>query len=94
MKKNFSNTVLFFLIGAFLFSCQAHRPGLIDPSSQAMDLNSKLQAGEYKQKIDNFYVILDRSGSKGKTYQRQKKLDIANDFLTRMNASIPDMDES
>ena len=56
MKKIFSTTALVFLTGAVLFGCQAHRPGLIDPSFQAMDLNSKLQAGEYEQKIDNFYV--------------------------------------
>jgi hypothetical protein len=51
-----------------LFSCAGPRPRLLDPSFQAMDLLSKLQAGEYEQKIDNFYVISDRSGSKGKTY--------------------------
>ena len=92
MKKRFSNTALVFLIGAFVFGCQAHRPGLIDPTFQAMDLNSKLQAGEYQQKIENFYVILDRSGSKEETYRGHTKFAIANDFLTRMNASIPDMD--
>ena len=92
MKNIFSKTALFFLISAFLFSCAGPKPRLIDPTFQAMDLNSKLQAGEYEQKIDNFYVISDRSGSKGKTYQRQMKFDIAYDFLSRMNSSIPDME--
>jgi OOP family OmpA-OmpF porin len=92
MKKIVSTTAMVFLIGAVLFGCQAHRPGLIDPSFQAMDLNSKLQAGEYEQKIDNFYVVLDRSGSKEETYRGHTNFAIANDFLTRMNSSIPDMD--
>jgi OmpA-OmpF porin, OOP family len=92
MKKIFSNTVLVFLIGAFLFGCQAHKPGVIDSSFQAMDLNSRMQAGEYEQKIDNFHVILDRSGSEEETYRGHSKFAIANDFLTRMNASIPDME--
>jgi len=92
MKKNFSNTVLVCLIGAFLSSCAAYKPGLIDPSFQAVDLNSKMQAGEYEQKIDNFYVVLDRSGSKEETYRGHTKFAIANDFLTRMNAGIPDVE--
>ena len=92
MKKFCSNIVLVLLAGAFLFGCQAHRPGLINPSFQPMDLNSKMQAGDYKQKIDNFYVVLDRSGSKEETYRGHTTFAIANDFLTRMNATIPDMD--
>jgi OOP family OmpA-OmpF porin len=92
MKKILSNTVLVFLIGTFLFGCAAYKPSLIDPSFQAMDLNSQLQAGEYEQKIDNFYVILDRSGSKEETYRGHTNFAIANDCLTRMNATIPDMD--
>ena len=92
MKKVFSNIVLFLLAGAFLFGCQAHRPGLINPAFQPMDLNSKMQAGDYKQKIDNFFVVLDRSGSDEETYRGHTKFAIANDFLTRMNATIPDMD--
>jgi OOP family OmpA-OmpF porin len=92
MKNFLSNTVLVFLIGTFLFGCAAYKPSLIDPSFQAMDLNSQLQAGEYEQKIDNFYVILDRSGSKEETYRGHTNFAIANDFLTRMNATIPDMD--
>lgn len=92
MKKIFSNPGFVFLIGVFLFGCAAYKPSLIDPSFQAVDLNSRMQAGEYKQKIDNFYVILDRSGSKEETYRGHTKFAIANDFLTRMNAGIPDMD--
>ncbi len=92
MKKTCSHIVLVLLIGAFVFGCAAYKPGLINPSFQTMDLNSKLQAGDYKQKIDNFYVILDRSGSEEDKYKGHTKFAIANDFLTRMNAAIPDMD--
>jgi OOP family OmpA-OmpF porin len=75
-----------------LFGCQAYKAGLINPQFQAMDLNAALQAGEYEQKVDNFYVILDSSGSKDETYRGNSKFAIANDFLYRMNAAIPDLD--
>jgi OOP family OmpA-OmpF porin len=80
------------LTGVFLFGCQTYKAGLINPDFQAMDLNSALQDGKYEQKVDNFYVILDSSGSKEETYRGNSKFAIANDFLHRMNMTIPDMD--
>jgi OOP family OmpA-OmpF porin len=80
------------LAGAFLFGCQTYKAGLIDPQFQPTDLNSALQAGQYRQNVDNFYVILDSSGSKDETYRGNSKFAIAHDFLHRMNMAIPDMD--
>ena len=92
MRRLWLNILLVLLTGAFLFGCQTYKAGLINPQFQAMDLNSALQAGEYEQKVDNFYVILDSSGSKDETYRGHSKLAIANDFLHRLNMTIPDMD--
>jgi OOP family OmpA-OmpF porin len=87
-----SNVLLFLLAGTVLFGCQTYQAGLINPSYQPADLNSALQAGQYRQKVDNFFVILDSSGSKDETYRGFSKTTIANDFLNRMNMTIPDMD--
>jgi len=92
MKRLWLNILLVLLTGAFLFGCQTHKAGIINPDFEAMDLNAALQAGDYKQKVDNFYVVLDSSGSKSETYRGNSKFAIANDFLNRMNMAIPDMD--
>ena len=92
MRRLLLNILLILLTGAFLFGCQTYKAGLINPQFQAMDLNSALQAGEYEQQVDNFYVILDSSGSKDETYRGNSKFAIAHDFLHRMNMTIPDMD--
>ena len=92
MRRMWSNVLLVLLAAAVLFGCQTYKAGLIDPNYQPMDLNSALQAGEYRQKVDNFFVILDSSGSKDETYRGYSKTTIANDFLHRVNMTIPDMD--
>ena len=78
--------------GAAVVGCQAHKAGLVNPSFQPQDLNASLQAGDFKQKVDNFFVVLDSSGSIDETYRGYSKFAITNDFLHRMNMSIPDLD--
>ncbi|CAB1073839.1 hypothetical protein JY97_13395 [Alkalispirochaeta odontotermitis] len=92
MRRKSLSMLIALLAGTLLFGCQTYKAGLLNPQFQAMDLNSALQAGEYEQKIDNFYVILDSSGSKDDNYRGNSKFAIANDFLHRMNVAIPDMD--
>ena len=92
MKKDFFKLGLVFLAVATLFACQAHRAGLVNPAFQAQDLNGPLQAGDFVQKVDNFFVVLDSSGSVDETYRGYSKFAISNDFLHRMNMSIPDLD--
>jgi OOP family OmpA-OmpF porin len=92
MRRLWLNILFALLTVAFLFGCQTYKAGLINPDFQAMDLNSALQAGEYRQKVDNFYVVLDSSGSQDETYRGSSMYAIANDFLHRLNQTIPDMD--
>jgi OOP family OmpA-OmpF porin len=58
---------------------------------RAVDLNSKLKGGQYKQKVDDFMVILDASGTMYDSYKGQKKLDLAKSIMSRMNQTIPDL---
>jgi OOP family OmpA-OmpF porin len=57
----------------------------------AQDLNPRLRAGELSQRAENFLVVLDASGSMGDQYQGQVKLDLARDFVNRMNQTIPNI---
>lgn len=91
MKSKHLKLALLVAASAFLVSCAAYRPSLINPDFQPVDLNSKLQAGLVKQKADNFYVILDASGSQEETYRGYTKFAIAQDFLHRFNQTIPDV---
>jgi OOP family OmpA-OmpF porin len=83
--------VLFVHLSALLISCAAYKPSVINPDFRPIDLNSQVQAGLLKPKVDNFYVILDASGSQDETYRGYTKFAIAQDFLSRFNQTIPDV---
>jgi OmpA-OmpF porin, OOP family len=91
MKFKHLKFVLFILLSAFLVSCAAYKPTVINPDFRPIDLNSKVQAGLLKPKVDNFYVIMDASGSQDETYRGYTKFAIAQDFLSRFNQTIPDV---
>ena len=90
MKRMWLNVLVVLLAGTLLFGCQTYKAGLINPDFQPTDLNEAMQTGKYRQKVDNFFVVLD--SSKDETYRGYSKTAIANDFLNRMNMTIPDMD--
>jgi OOP family OmpA-OmpF porin len=49
------------------------------------------QAGGCLQKVDNFLVILDASGSMGEEYKGDTKLTLAKETVSNMNQKIPDI---
>jgi OOP family OmpA-OmpF porin len=58
-----------------------------------MDLNAKLAQG-YKQKVDNFLLVVDTSGTMGMRLTKEKgdnrtKLDMAKDVAHNLNATLP-----
>jgi OOP family OmpA-OmpF porin len=54
---------------------------------EPVDLNPKLQSGEYTQKVDNFVVILDASS----TMSQEGKFAMAQEVARRLNQTIPDI---
>ena len=52
---------------------------------------SDAQAGKCNQKVDNFFVILDASGTMGEDYKGQTKLTLAKETVSNMNQTIPDI---
>jgi len=71
-------------MGLLLVGCATHKP-------QTPFQPKALQAGGYSQKVDNFLVILDASGSMAEAYKGENKLDYAKDIVSRMNQTIPDL---
>ena len=55
------------------------------------DLNQMLKKGQYKQKVDTFFIILDASNSMSETQRGKVKLQIAKETISRMNQTIPDL---
>ncbi|MBW1711492.1 MAG: VWA domain-containing protein [Deltaproteobacteria bacterium] len=75
------------MISALLFSCAT---GQVQ-TTQPLFSPDTLEADQYKPKVDNFMVILDKSSSMSYTYNGQKRLTIAKDFLNAMNQTLPEM---
>ena len=89
MKISYLKVMLVVAAGLLLIGCAS--PKKTVSTFHALDLNPVVQGGDYVQKVDNFVVILDKSGSMGESYKGQKKLDYAKDMVSRMNSTIPDL---
>ncbi|MCF8142751.1 MAG: OmpA family protein [Deltaproteobacteria bacterium] len=88
MTKNVLKVFLCVAGALLLFSCAAPKEV---PTFTPQNLNPMLQSGDYVKKVDNFVVILDKSGSMGDLYKGEKKLDTAKRLAAWMNHSIPDL---
>ncbi len=84
MVKSVLKTLVLVMASAVIFGCAAQQPMAV---FKAHDLNPKLQSGEYVQKVDNFMLILDGSGS-----MSGPELSTMKEIASRMNQTIPDMD--
>jgi OmpA-OmpF porin, OOP family len=59
--------------------------------TRSVDLKAKLLSGQYVPKVDNFIVIMDASASMTDAYKGIIKVDLARNFVSRMNQTIPEM---
>jgi len=88
MKMSYFKVVLFIAVGVLLISCAT--PKAVS-TFNTVNLNPLLQRGDYLQKVDNFVVILDKSGSMDESYKGRKKLDYAKDLVSWMNQTLPNL---
>jgi len=88
MKKGYWKVFLFVTGALLLVSCAA--PQAVSTFTP-QNLNPMLRSGDYVPKVDNFVVILDKSGSMGKIYKGEVELDTAKRLAARMNHTIPDL---
>ena len=92
MKKSYFKLLFFVAISILIAGCGGKKP-VDKPASQfqAVDFNPQVRAGDYVQKVENFIVILDTSGSMAKPYKGEIKLNTASEIISRMNATLPDL---
>ncbi|MDD5451988.1 MAG: OmpA family protein [Desulfovibrionales bacterium] len=89
MIKKIWQALFFLMIGVLFVGCATvEKPPLI---SQAYNLNPRLQSGELEQRVDNFAVVLDASGSMDEAYKKYRKFDLAKNTADLMNRTIPDL---
>lgn len=87
MTKYYLKGLLLLMISALLFSCAAPQV----QTTQALFSPDTLEADQYESKVDNFVVILDTSYSMNHKYGQKKKIEIAKEFLSAMNQTLPEL---
>jgi len=86
MQRHCYKLVLFFGL-VFLFGCAAQlAQSPAPPAFKPIDLNPMVRSGQYLQKVNNFLVILDASGT-----MKGAEFDTAKEAVTRMILTIPDL---
>ncbi len=83
---------LFFMVGlsTFVVSCATSKPPSTAFTAKGFSAAS-IDTSDRTQKVDNFVVILDASGSMAKTYKGEQKFVQAKEIVSRLNKTIPDL---
>ena len=95
---NISKKITVLLAGLAISGCATQAVTTFEPF-QPIDLNDKVQSGQYQQKVDNFLVIIDTSGSMSEDYHgtdfsgepAPTKLSVEKEVLSRINKTLPDI---
>jgi OOP family OmpA-OmpF porin len=87
MARNYLKILSILTISTLLISCGAKKVQKAAPSFEPYKFN----ANQYVPKVDNFVVILDTSSSMATKYNRKKKANIAKDFLSALNQTLPEL---
>jgi OmpA-OmpF porin, OOP family len=86
MRKRRSKLFFYFIATLCLISFTIQQ---VEAQSRA-DGKTKWETGEYITKVDNFLVLFDASSSMADPYKGNPKLDLARNFVSRMNQALPD----
>ena len=90
MMKLIRTAALFTLAVAFLAGC-AQQPPAWSPFAPG-DGSSMLQGDAYIQKADNYLIVFDASQSMTEKFMGGPKFDLAKQFVSSMNQSLPGFD--
>jgi OOP family OmpA-OmpF porin len=86
--KKFVNVVLLVVVSLALVACAGQRSRT---AFTPVDLNPKVQSGQYVQKVDTFLIINDVSLTMLDSYKGYQKLDIALNTISNLNQTIPNL---
>ncbi len=87
MARKYLKILSILMISTLLISCGAKKVQKAAPSFEPYKFNES----QYVPKVDNFVVILDTSSSMATKYNQKKKANIAKDFLSAMNQTLPEL---
>ena len=87
-RKNIFKILFPFLVFALLVGCATQKAS---PFVKAGDLSMKLKSGKYIQKVNNFEIIFDKTGSMGSEYAGVQKFIIEQSLVSKFNSYIPDL---
>ncbi|MDX1775447.1 MAG: OmpA family protein [Desulfobulbales bacterium] len=94
--KHFVSCLFVLLLGLALTGCAGlSTKNTADITCTTKDINSMLQSGEYRKKVDNFLIIQDASSSMsdklGRTFTYEpSKLALSKDLVKCLNNTLPD----
>jgi OmpA-OmpF porin, OOP family len=88
MMKRFVMVTLCVVVSFMLVACASQRT---QTPFTPVDLNPKVQGGQYVQKVDSFLIINDVSLTMLDYYKGYQKLDIALDTISKINQTIPNL---
>jgi len=84
MRKKYWKGLFSLITSILLIGCAAQKP-------QVPFKAQEFPGDQYRQKVDNFMVILDKSKSMGELYEGRSKMIYAKEIVSRMNQTIPDL---
>ncbi len=87
MKKHYARALFFVMVSTLLFSCAAQQ---VQPTKSLFE-PYQFKADQYEPKVGNFMVILDTSSSMAEKYNGQSKFKIAQDYLSALNQTLPEL---
>lgn len=90
MTKKFVNLLFMVGLSTFVVSCATNKPASTAFTSKSFN-GASVDTSDRTQKVDNFIVILDASGSMAKPYKGEQKFVQAKEIVSRLNQTIPDL---
>lgn len=90
MTKKFVGLALLLGLGAFVAGCATSKPPSTAFTSKSFNAAS-IDTSDRTQKVDDFVVILDASGSMAKIYKGEPKFAQAKEIVSRLNQTIPNL---
>lgn len=84
----------FVLLAATLVLLTACAPKITTPYTPVgtKDISSKVAGGEYRERVDNFLLVLDASSSMAQPYTMGSRYQVAQGLAGNLNATLPELD--
>ena len=87
MRKHYWTPLFIVMIIGLLIGCGGKMVQKASPSFEPYTFS----ANKYEPKVENFVVILDTSYSMNHKYGEKRKIEIAKEFLSAMNQTLPEL---